>query len=188
MRKIKNKHTTLISLILILGFFGIKMMFVDPGALSQLGQEQSELREVKEGIHQQVEASINWDTSNYIEAQVLDIVDGDTIWVQIEQKRKKVRFIGINTPEIGEFNYEEASQFKRRILSGKKIYLEKDISETDKYDRLLRYIWLDIPNADTDAEKNEKLFNGMLLNEGFAEIATYKPDTKYLDYYQRLVN
>lgn len=121
-------------------------------------------------------------------AIVTKVVDGDTIWVEINGIEEKVRLIGVNTPEKGEVGYEEATDYTTLMLLDKHILLETDISKTDQYDRLLRYVWFDIPSESSDLEKTTKLFNGMLLTSGHAEIATYKPDTKYLDYYNRLLN
>lgn len=127
------------------------------------------------------------DVENFQQVLVAKVVDGDTIWVDIDGQVERVRLIGVNTPEIGEAGYEEATEFTTNMLLGEYILLEKDISETDQYDRLLRYVWFDIPTNHTDSEKQTKLFNSMLLEGGYAEIATYKPDVKYLEYYNRLV-
>lgn len=83
--------------------------------------------------------------------QVAAVVDGDTIKVDYHGKTTSVRLIGVNTPETVdprkdvECFGEEASQFLRSLLEGKAVRLEPDISQSDrdKYDRLLRYIYLD---------------------------------------------
>ncbi len=83
--------------------------------------------------------------------QVVAVVDGDTIKVDYHGKTTSVRLIGVNTPETVdprkdvECFGEEASQFLRSLLEGKAVRLEPDISQSDrdKYDRLLRYIYLD---------------------------------------------
>ncbi|MBC2581920.1 thermonuclease family protein [Clostridium sp. DJ247] len=62
--------------------------------------------------------------------------------------------------------------------------VEKDVSETDKYGRLLRYIWLDIPKEITDAEIRAKMYNANLLLNGYAEQSTYAPDVKYAEYFK----
>ena len=88
----------------------------------------------------------------YQKAKVKYAVDGDTIWVDIDGKDEKIRFIGVNTPEVAkdgnpaEFMADEAKDFTNSILKNKEIYLERDISDRDKYDRLLRYIWLEEPS------------------------------------------
>lgn len=83
--------------------------------------------------------------------QVVAAVDGDTIKVDYHGKTTSVRLIGVNTPETVdprkdvECFGEEASQFLRSLLEGKAVRLEPDISQSDrdKYDRLLRYVYLD---------------------------------------------
>lgn len=129
----------------------------------------------------------------YQKAKVKYAVDGDTIWVDIDGKDEKVRFVGVNTPEVAkdgkpaEFMADEAKDFTNSILKNKEIYLERDISDRDKYDRLLRYIWLEEPVANpslSDIEKNT--LNGILVKEGYAYANYYKPDIKYQEYLKEL--
>jgi micrococcal nuclease len=102
---------------------------------------------------------------------VTRVIDGDTIEIASGQK---VRLIGVNAPEtvdprrpVGCFG-RQASDFAKAQLTGKPIRLEKDISNKDKYGRLLRYVWLD-----------GQLFNEELIAAGFAQVSTYPPDVKY---------
>ena len=129
--------------------------------------------------------------SNYIEAKVTRIVDGDTIVANINESEKKVRMIGVNTPEsttkIEKFG-KEASNYTTEKLTNKTIYLEKDVNETDKYGRLLRYVWLEIPTEINEAQIKEKMFNAILVTEGYAQVATYPPDVKYVDYFTKIQN
>ena len=89
----------------------------------------------------------------------------------------RVRYIGIDTPETvhptrGEEPYgREASTRNRELVMGETIYLEKDVSETDRHGRLLRYVWLD----------GETMVNAALVAEGYAQVSTYPPDVKYAD-------
>lgn len=103
--------------------------------------------------------------------KVLYVIDGDTI---IVDGNKQVRYIGINSSELktktksDECFSREALNENKRLIENKQISLEKDVSEIDKYGRLLRYVWAD-----------SILVNEYLLRNGFAKIATYRPDTKY---------
>jgi len=97
---------------------------------------------------------------NLKEVKVSRVVDGDTIELL---DGRKVRLIGVNTPESTtrtEPYGKEASDYTKSQLTGKTAYLEKDVSETDKYGRLLRYVWLSIPN-----EIRSKMFNAILSAE-----------------------
>lgn len=129
------------------------------------------------------------DTSKFEEAYVKRVVDGDTIIATIDNTDYRVRFIGINTPEsttkIEEYG-KEASNYTKEMLTGKTVYLEKDVRNTDKYDRLLRYVWLEIPNDITSEEINTKMFNAILLINGYAKLFTYPPDIKYVEYFKPL--
>ncbi|MDD3819484.1 MAG: thermonuclease family protein, partial [Actinomycetota bacterium] len=69
---------------------------------------------------------------------VKEVIDGDTI---ILSDGRRVRLIGINTPEHGMYFYEEAKEALEMIVLGKKVFLEKDVSEKDQYGRLLRYVY-----------------------------------------------
>lgn len=114
------------------------------------------------------------------------VIDGDTVELA---DGSKVRFIGINTPEstntIEQFG-KEASDYTKRRLEGKQIYIQKDVSETDKYGRLLRYIWLEIPSDDMDEQEiRTKMFNAELILNGYAEPYPFPPDVKYKDYFEK---
>lgn len=111
--------------------------------------------------------------------KVIRVVDGDTIEVEINGTPKKLRYIGVNTPETVDPRKsvqcfgKEASDENKRLLDGKMIYLEKDISETDKFGRLLRFVYLSLDDGTT-------LFvNDYLVREGFAQVDTFPPDVKY---------
>ncbi|MEG2348571.1 MAG: thermonuclease family protein [Clostridia bacterium] len=120
--------------------------------------------------------------ADFQEAYVKRAVDGDTLVVIINNKEYKVRFIGVNTPEsttkIEKYG-KEASNYTKTNLVGKVIYLQKDVSQTDKYGRLLRYIWLKIPNTINEQVIRENMYNANLLLNGYANTMTYPPDVKY---------
>jgi endonuclease YncB( thermonuclease family) len=110
-------------------------------------------------------------------ARVVEVVDGDTIHVEIGGETYSVRYIGIDTPEtvhptepVGWMG-PEASEANRNLVGGKTVYLEKDVSETDKYGRLLRYVFLD----------DGTFVNAELVRLGYAQVSTYPPDVKYQD-------
>lgn len=110
---------------------------------------------------------------------VTKVIDGDTIEIKSDGLILKVRLIGIDTPEtvdprrpVGCFG-KKASAETKRLIEGKHVILTKDVSETDKYNRLLRYVFLPIGEG-------ENLFvNDYLIRQGFAKILTYPPDIKY---------
>lgn len=108
---------------------------------------------------------------------VTKVVDGDTL----EIEGATVRFIGIDTPEtvdpkrpVGCFG-KEASNKTKELLSEKIVILQKDVTDKDKYGRILRYIFLPLDNG-------QILFvNDYLVREGFAKVLTYPPDVKFND-------
>lgn len=110
-------------------------------------------------------------------ARVIRVIDGDTIEVAINGRLYHVRYIGIDTPEVY-FGVErmgpEASAANKRLVDGRRVVLERDVSQTDRYGRLLRFVWL--------RRADGWLFvNAELLREGYAQITTYPPDVKYAD-------
>ncbi|MGG5252423.1 thermonuclease family protein [Neobacillus sp. SM06] len=117
-----------------------------------------------------------------VAATISRVVDGDTVQLSTGQK---VRLIGVNTPESTtrhETYGKEASNYTTNKLEGKQVWLQKDVSETDRYGRLLRIIWLSIPTNDMDEnEIRTKMFNADLVLNGYAEPSTYPPDVKYSD-------
>ena len=121
-------------------------------------------------------------TGQTTEANVVRVVDGDTIVVAYGGGEYKVRYIGMDTPETVdpsspvEWMGQEASGANKALVAGKTVVLEKDVSETDQFGRLLRYVWL------TDGT-TWTLVNLELVKQGFASVATYPPDVKYVDVY-----
>ena len=119
--------------------------------------------------------------------RVVRITDGDTIRVLIDGEEERVRYIGIDTPEragpdvlVVEPYAVEATLANTKLVGGKEVVLERDVSETDRFDRLLRYVWLspDLDNATTDDDA-WRLVNLELVRAGLAEAVRYPPDVEY---------
>lgn len=118
-------------------------------------------------------------SDNFLEkVLVARVIDGDTI--ELEDARK-LRYIGIDTPETKdprkeiECFGEEAYQRNKQLVEGKIVELEVDISNIDKYGRLLRYVYLD-----------GKMVNEILVQEGYAHARSYPPDLKYRELFSKL--
>ncbi len=100
------------------------------------------------------------------------VVDGDTIQLETGEK---LRYIGINTPETVDPRRsvqcfgKEASNKNKELVLGQKVRLEKDVSNTDKYGRLLRYVYLQTPTG-------EVFVNDYLVRQGYAYASSYPPD------------
>lgn len=112
---------------------------------------------------------------------VTRVIDGDTIEIDRNGELEKLRYIGINTPETVDPRRpvqcfgKEASAENKRLLEEKTVYLEKDISETDKFGRLLRYVYLPLSDGSVI------FVNDYLVKQGFANVSTFPPDVKYKD-------
>jgi micrococcal nuclease len=100
---------------------------------------------------------------------VVRVVDGDTIVVGIDGAREtKVRLIGIDTPERNECFYRAATSKMRMLVEDKRVRLMRDVSETDRYGRLLRYVYV-----------GELFVNAVMVSDGYANAATYPPDVAH---------
>ena len=99
-------------------------------------------------------------------AVVRRVIDGDTI---VLYNGERVRFIGIDAPEIGEPGADEATQFVRDMVEGQTVWLEASGNDRDRFNRLRRYVWVQEP-TDTQCENQiqEKQLNAMLLANGLA--------------------
>ncbi|MDO9545768.1 MAG: thermonuclease family protein [Pelolinea sp.] len=118
--------------------------------------------------------------SSYETATLIDIIDGDSIRVAIQGTVYEVRYIGMNTPEYYSDQRQaaiEATQYNKDLISSANIYLFKDISETDRYDRLLRYVIA-----------NGKFINLELVRSGHAQSKIYKPDVSCQPTFDRANN
>lgn len=105
-------------------------------------------------------------------ARVLEVIDGDTLKIK---NNVRVRLLGIDSPEKGECYYGEARTALRDLVLNKVVRLDKDITDKDKYERLLRYVILE-----KDGEDN-LLVNDYLVRNGFAFDVRYAPDNRYRD-------
>lgn len=107
-------------------------------------------------------------------AYVERIIDGDSIEVMLDGSLTSLRYIGLDAPEIGKPYSLEAADFNRDLVEGQIVELERDVSNRDKYGRLLRYVYL----------QDGTMVNIELVRLGFALASAYPPDTKY----QHLIN
>ena len=128
-----------------------------------------------------------------IPATVVRVVDGDTAVFRLPGGlEEKTRFIGVNTPEstIEKEPYgKEASTYTKSVLTrGRKVYLEKDVEERDKYGRLLAYVWLQKPGALSEREIRSKMFDARLALDGYAQQMTIPPNVKYAEYFRVFVS
>lgn len=101
-------------------------------------------------------------------AEVVRVVDGDTLVVEVAGVEERVRLVGVNTPEEGECWYEQASD-ELAALVGDEVGLEADVSDRDQHGRLLRHLFT--------GEVGETWVNLELVRAGAAVSRSYPPDT-----------
>lgn len=118
--------------------------------------------------------------------QVTSVVDGDTVHVRYADGHKeKVRIIGIDSPELArdgqpaEAYADQAREYMMSLLLDKTVYLEQDNSDTDRYGRQLRYVWLEKPDRITVEAIHANLVSSILLSQGYAVFVEIGLDNKY---------
>ncbi len=109
-------------------------------------------------------------------AQVLDVLDGDTIAVSFNDREYEVRYLLSVAPQVEQAFGREAYEWNRDWLTGKTVLLEADLSEIDAYGRLLRYVYL---------SEDGSMVNEELLRAGLAQIAVFPPADRYVERLRR---
>ena len=107
------------------------------------------------------------------------VVDGDTIHVRVGPRLEKVRYIGVNAPEIP---HPEARGWRkgggrahgvnRRLVAGKDARLELDLGRRDNWGRLLAYVWV-------KRARKQIMVNAEMVRRGYAQVMTIPPNVKY---------
>ncbi len=106
------------------------------------------------------------------EVLVIEVNDGDTVTVRIDGKEYRARLIGIDAPELGQWPWGERAKDHLIALmydAGWKVLVETDVVKSDKYDRLLAYLWT----------QQGELINERMLLDGCAVLFTIPPNVKY---------
>jgi len=98
---------------------------------------------------------------------VAKVVDGDTIKLATGEK---VRFLNIDTPEVGQYLHDEATSRLKELIGNSSVTLEPDRTNRDKYGRLLRYVYCD-----------GTMLNLVMVREGYARAYYVAPDDKHLE-------
>jgi len=127
-------------------------------------------------------------------AKIERVVDGDTAIISFifddgsKYLKERVRFLGVNTPETVhpnkpvEYYGKEASNFTKSELTDKTVWLQTDVEVKDRYGRMLAYVWMSEPSKkdlDDEAAIREKMFNAKLLLDGYAQLMTVQPNSRY---------
>ncbi len=104
------------------------------------------------------------------------VVDGDTIEIELDGERERVRYIGIDTPESDDPRpivrrlARRATEANAELVAGRRLRLEFDVERRDRYGRLLAYVWV-----------GDTLVNERLVREGHARVFTYPPNVRYAE-------
>lgn len=128
-----------------------------------------------------VAVSVATATPHRFDGVVVRVVDGDTIHVRVADGVEKVRYIGVNTPEIHHPRKGEepggraALAVNRALLAGGRVRLELDVRLRDRYGRLLAYVWV-----------GDTMINAELVRRGYAQVMTVPPNVRYQELFVKL--
>ncbi len=113
-----------------------------------------------------------------VRAQLVKVIDGDTIDVLIGGEAERVRYVGVDTPERSQPGYRSATDANRRLLGAGPLYLVRDVSDRDKTSdhRLLRYVY----------RADGVLVEAELVRQGWAQPVEYRPDIRFAAEFRRL--
>jgi micrococcal nuclease len=120
-------------------------------------------------------------SADTLEGVVVRVVDGDTIHVRVGDRVEKVRYIGVNTPEIHhpskgeEPGGREALAVNRTLVERRAVRLETDVRTRDRFGRLLAYVWV-----------GDVMVNAELLRRGYAQVMTVPPNVRHQDLFVKL--
>lgn len=160
---------------IIIATIWVLIFLVGIGVGFGLGRKYSEV-EIRsaedENFNKVIGITENKEENDWVgEYKVIWAIDGDTIEIE---GGERVRYIGIDTPETVdpekpvECFGKEATAENKKLTEGKTVRLKKDITNRDKYGRLLRFVFV-----------GDDFINLKLVQLGFARSATYPPDLKY---------
>ena len=130
-------------------------------------------------------------TSGIIEGIVSKVVDGDTAVINVDGQDRRVRLLGVDTPETVhpnkpvQFYGKEASNFTKQTLTGRRVWLEYDSSPLDRYQRHLAYVWLERPDSINEDTIRRDMFNARLLLGGYAKVMIINPNKRYKDLFNK---
>ncbi|MBQ4431583.1 MAG: thermonuclease family protein, partial [Synergistaceae bacterium] len=128
---------------------------------------------------------VEQDDSGFVMGTVTRVVDGDTAEITVDGAKRRVRFLGVDTPETVhpnkpvQFFGPEASAFTKESLTGKRVWLEYDKNPQDRYSRHLAYIWTAKPKSINTETIRRDMFNAKMLLGGYAKVMIIKPNNRY---------
>lgn len=170
-------------------FTAIFLMISGCATEGQQGSTENQQSGNEEKVQETDKSSVDFSNSDDetatkkgLAGTVVYVVDGDTFDIQLANgKKERVRLTLVDTPEtkhprlgVQPFG-PEASAYTKKLLTDKKVSLEMDVQERDRYGRVLAYVWLD-----------GKLVNEQLIAKGLARVAVFPPNTKYVDRFEQV--
>lgn len=166
---------TLVFFLVLVGIFSETPQKQPQQEISGQSERQAKVEETvtAKQVQQGQETKIDKSSASDVPAQlsqkevfkVVYVVDGDTLEID---GGERVRLIGIDSPERGQLYYSEARNTLTGLVLNKSVRLEKDITDRDRYGRLLRYVYV-----------GDLFVNLEMVRLGYANSYTYPPDVKY---------
>ncbi len=122
-------------------------------------------------VYLKIEYGFENEQIKYPENYVLEVIDGDTFIVMINNEKTKIRLLCIDAPEIDKINGYESKKYLENLILGKIVRLERDFSDKDEYNRLLRYVYI-----------GDIFVNKDLFENNYAKILKIEPDVSKCDF------
>lgn len=173
MKKITRYILPIVAFLLVVGFTACASPVAPDRAETAATEEPADRANPTASLFEPTAASIPPGGQT---AEVDYVFDGDTIDVILDGREYRLRYIGVDTPEREEPFYQEATDFNRSLVEGQTVILVKDVSENDRYGRLLRYVYL--PDG--------TFVNAEIIRNGMGRLVTFPPDVANTDYFRRL--
>lgn len=122
-------------------------------------------------VYLKIEYGFENEQIKYPENYVLEVIDGDTFIVMINNEKTKIRLLCIDAPEIDKINGYESKKYLENLILGKIVRLERDFSDKDEYNRLLRYVYI-----------GDIFVNKDLFENNYAKVLKIEPDVSKCDF------
>ncbi len=146
------------------------MLTLEPAAGSVVGDNGFEVQEFPSSAFDTPDLSSGGfevgEVPSGLYADVLSVIDGDTITVRVDNQSVTVRYIGVDTPEREEPFYAEAKAANESLVGDQTVILVQDVSDVDEYGRWLRYVY----------REDGVFVNAELIRQGFGRIVSFPPD------------
>lgn len=117
--------------------------------------------------------------SDLLQGTVVDVVDGETIVVEIDGVQRTVRYLGLDVPTGDACYASEATEANRALVAGQTVTIERQSTDVDARGNLVRDVWV------TNDAGQPVLVSQQLIAEGAAQADISEPNTRFAGWLQQ---